>query len=189
MLCTYCNVKYIPNSSRGVGSDRFPEREKGPALAPPLTKNPVKMRAGDRLRVGPEVVTFGRNILLKDGAVYQLQHRLFVNDPWELMAEAIALAVLPGKTRDTAQSFRLQAEDYFRAATSGRDLAVRPVLLYYAFLNLSKAYGVPKGNASLASKAFHGISCDSKPKTIPASLIWFPPQAKERWCSRSYSNS
>jgi YaaC-like Protein len=133
------------------------------------------MRGGDRLLVGPEIVTFGRNILHQDGMDYRLQHRLFVNDPWELMAEAIARAVLPGKTRDIAQSFRLQAEDYFRAATSGREQAVRPVLLYYAFLNLSKAYGVAKGNASLAGKAFHGISCDSKPKTIPASLIKFPP--------------
>jgi hypothetical protein len=133
------------------------------------------MRVGDRLQVGPEEVTFGRNILHRDGTVYRLQHRFFVNDPWELMAEAIARAVGPGKTRDIAQSFRLQAEDYFRAATSGREQAVRPVLLYYAFLNLSKAYGVAKGNTLLAGKAFHGISCDSKPKTIPASLIKFPP--------------
>ncbi len=94
-------------------------------------------RVGDRLQVGPETVTFGRNILSQDGAASQLQPRFFVNDPWELMAEAIARAVLPGKARDVAQSFRLQAEDYFRAATSGREQAVRPVLLYYAFLNLS----------------------------------------------------
>jgi len=38
----------------------------------------------------------------------------------------------PGRARDVAQSFRLQAEDYFLAATSGRELAVKPVLLYYA---------------------------------------------------------
>ena len=119
-------------------------------------------------------MTFSRNILLHDGGKYQLQHRLFVNDPWELMAEAIARAVPNGRTRGIAQSFRLQAEDYFRAATSGREQAVRPVLLYYAFLNLAKAYGVAKGNSSLAGKAFHGISCDSKPRNIPASGIKFP---------------
>jgi hypothetical protein len=136
-------------------------------------KVPAALRAGDPLRVGREEVTFGRNILLKNGTVYELQHRLFVNDPWELMAEAVARAVVPGKTRDIAQSFRRQAEDYFRAATTGRELAVRPVLLYYAFLNLSKAYGVAKGNGLLAGSAHHGISGVSKPKTIPQSLIRF----------------
>ena len=103
-----------------------------------------------------------------------------MNDPWELMAEAIARAVPPGKVREVAQSCRLQAEDYFRAATSGREQAVRPVLLYYAFLNLSKAFGMAKGNASFAGKAFHGVSCDSKPKTIPASVIKFPTEGERR---------
>ena len=134
----------------------------------------VLKRRGDQLKVGPGSVTFGRNILGQDGTAYELQPRFFVNDPWELMAEAIARAVPPGKVRDVAQSCRLQAEDYFRAATSGREQAVRPVLLYYAFLNLSKAFGVAKGNVSFAGKAFHGVSCDSKPKTIPASVIKFP---------------
>src|SRR5208282_1039638 len=61
------------------------------------TKVPAALRAGDPLRVGREEVTFGRNILPKNGTVYELQHRLFVNDPWELMAEAVARAVVPGK--------------------------------------------------------------------------------------------
>jgi YaaC-like Protein len=137
-------------------------------------RRPAPLRTGDPLRVGPEPVIFGRNILVRKNSAYELQHRFFVNDPWELMAEAIARAVAPGKSRDIAQSFRRQAEDYFRAATAGRELAVRPVLLYYAFLNLSKAYGVAKGNASFASKALHGISCEPKPKAIPQSLVKFP---------------
>lgn len=125
------------------------------------------------LHVGREAVSFGRNILLPNGTAFELQHRLFVNDPWELMAEAIARAVPQGKVRDIAQSFRRQAEDYFRAATTGRELAVRPVLLYYAFLNLSKAYGVAKGNAALAGTALHGISGEAQPKKIQQSLVKF----------------
>jgi hypothetical protein len=53
---------------------------------------------------------------------------------------------------------------------------VRPVLLYYAFLNLSKAYAIAKGNTKLASKAHHGISADYKPKAIPGSRIKFRKQ-------------
>jgi len=87
---------------------------------------PASLRNGDPVRVGREIVTFGRNILVQTGAGFELQHRFFVNDPWEPMAEAIARAVAPGRPRDVAQSFRRQAEDYFRAATTGRELAVRP---------------------------------------------------------------
>src|SRR5215469_16964759 len=136
--------------------------------------NLAMLRKGEPLNIGRESVIFGRNILQHDGKIYSLQHRMFVNDPWELMAEAIARAVPAGKTRDIAQSFRRQAEDYFRAATTGRELAVRPVLLYYAFLNLSKAYGVAKGNTALSGKAFHGITADPTPKKVPQSLVNFP---------------
>src|SRR5205807_2832557 len=88
---------------------------------------PKLARKGEAMRVGREAVAFGRNILLQQGSTFELQHRLFVNDPWELIAEAIARTVPSAKTRDIAQSFRRQAEDYFRAATAGRELAVRPV--------------------------------------------------------------
>jgi YaaC-like Protein len=137
-------------------------------------KGPVTARPGLPLRVGREEVSYGRNILLQNGSAFELQQRFFVNDPWELLAEAIARAVLPGKNRDIAQSFRRQAEDYFRAATTGRELAVRPVLLYYAFLNLSKAYGVAKGNVGLTGRVYHGISCEPKPKKLSQSVVRFP---------------
>src|SRR5271157_2210978 len=86
-------------------------------------------RAGDRLRIGREEVTFGRNVVVPTGSGYVLQPRFFVNDPWALIAEAIARSP-QGRPRDIAQSFRRQAEDYFRAAAAVQDVAVRPVLLY-----------------------------------------------------------
>jgi YaaC-like Protein len=137
----------------------------------------VPLRAGDPLRVGREIVTYGRNILQKKGARFELQHRLFANDPWELIAEAIARAPITRKTTDIAQSFRRQAEDYFRAASTGREMAVRPVLFYYAFLNLSKAYAVARGNTALTGTALHGVSSVSQPKKIPFSLIKFSSKA------------
>lgn len=132
-----------------------------------------RRREGDLLRVGREDVTFGRNILLYKGSAFKLQHRMFVNDPWELLAEAITRAVKDRKAADIAHSFRRQAADYFRAATGGRELAVKPVLLYYGFLNLSKAYGLVKGNNALAGTAVHGLSGESNRKQIPESLVKF----------------
>jgi hypothetical protein len=89
-------------------------------VAASKAKPPAALRSGDPLRVGQEAVKYGRNIyiLAQKGATFEIQHRFFVNDPWELIAEAIARAVVPGKTRDIARSFRRQAEDYFRAATT-----------------------------------------------------------------------
>lgn len=140
------------------------------------TKSPVRIRAGEPLRIGQETVSFGRNVVAKKGQGYALQHRLFVNDLWELIAEAIHRSLPDERVREIAHSFRRQAEDYFRAAIGGRELAVRPVLLYYAFLNLSKAYAVARGSSVLTGAAFHGLSFKHRPKTIAGSLVEFPPR-------------
>jgi len=136
-------------------------------------------RVGDRLRIGREEAAFGRNAVAPTGSGYVLQSRFFVNDPWALIAEAIARSP-PGRPRDIAQSFRRQAEDYFRAASVVQDVAVRPVLLYYAFLNLSKAFAIVRGNTKLADPAQHGISQAAKPRTIPGALIRFQKSSAKR---------
>lgn len=90
-----------------------------------------------------------------------------------MIAEGIHRALPKGRTRDLAHSFRQQAEDYFRAATVGREMAVRPVLLYYAFMNLAKAYAVTRGNPRMAGRALHGVQQAAKPRAIPGALIQF----------------
>jgi hypothetical protein len=139
------------------------------------------LRTGLPLRIGREWVPFGRNIVTLTGSTFELQHRLFVNDPWAVIAEAIHRALPEGRTRDIAHSFRRQAEDYFRAANIGRVLAVRPVLLYYAFLNLAKAYTVAKGNSALAGRTSHGVnSPPSKPRQIQGALVRFEKPTRSR---------
>ncbi len=130
-------------------------------------------REGESLRIEREIVSFGRNIILPTKTGFALQHRLFVNDPWAIISERIHRALPKGRNRDLAHSFEHQAEDYFRAAAAGREMAVLPVLLYYAFLNLSKAYALSKGNLKLAGKSSHGVSAAPKPQAIPGSLIKF----------------
>jgi hypothetical protein len=139
---------------------------------------PAPLRPGLELRLGRELVSFGRNILKHETSGYALQHRLFLKDPWELIAEAIHRSVPNARARNIAHSFRRQAEDYFHAATVGREVAVQPVLLYYAFLNLSKAYAIAKGNHGLTGRAYHGISCDPKRGTIPGTHLRFDRRKK-----------
>jgi hypothetical protein len=144
-------------------------------------KVPVTIRPGDPLKIGREWVSFGRNVVAQTDSTFTLQHRLFVNDPWAIIADGIHRALPEGRTRDIAHSFRRQAEDYFRAATIGRELAVRPVLLYYAFLNLSKAYAVAKGHSGLTGRTAHGVSAPpSKPRQIQGSLIRFDSPSPHR---------
>lgn len=135
-------------------------------------------RPGELLRIGREVVPFGRNIVRAQGLSYEVQHRFFVNEPWELIAEATHRAVPEGRIRDIAHSFRRQAEDYFQAATVAAELAVRPVLLYYAFLNLAKVFAISRGNAALAERASHGIAIETRPRAIPGSSIKFDDRHK-----------
>jgi len=127
-----------------------------------MARAPATLRQNDHLLIQRELVQYGRNIILETGGSYALQRRFFVNDPWELIAEAIARGVSNKKHRDLAQSFRRQAEDYFNVAATARELATQPVLFYYAFLNLSKAFGLVKGNTKFASRIMHGLTCTAK---------------------------
>jgi YaaC-like Protein len=147
----------------------------------PKRKPVATFREGDSLRIGRETVSFGRNIIVRAKSGFVVQPRLFVNDPWPMIAEGIHRASPKGKTRDIAHSFRRQAEDYFLAATVARELAVRPVLLYYAFMNLAKAYAVAKGNAKLAGRAFHGVKlATGAPRAISDARITFETQSTGR---------
>ena len=146
-------------------------------------KAPTQLRKGEPLRVGRKTVTFGRNILHFDGKSFALRLRMFVNDPWELLAEAITRAVKPGKVRDIAHSFRRQAEDYFRAATAGREQAVRPVLLITPFRTCQGIRS--EGNHALAGTALHGIS-GVRPKTNTAVAREIVYEAGDAWFFRNY---
>lgn len=151
------------------------------AYMPSTAKPLVVIREGKPLQIGREWISYARNLVAPTASTFTLQHRLFVNDPWAIIAEAIHRALPEGRTRDIAHSFRRQAEDYFRTATIGRELAVRPVLLYYAFLNLSKACAVAKGNTGLAGRTGHGVSLPpNKPRQIQGALIRFERPAPTR---------
>jgi hypothetical protein len=138
------------------------------------------LREGLPLEIGREAALFGRNTIARKQSGFALQHRLFTNDPWAMIAEGIHRALPKGRIRDIAHSFRRQAEDYFRAGTAGRELAVRPLLLYYSFLNLSKAYVVTKGNTRVVGRSFHGVTAAARPRAIPGSLVKFETTSPTR---------
>ena len=85
-------------------------------------------------------------------------------------AESIAQRC-PIRDREAAQAFRGQAEDYYDAATTGRLSAVKPVLLYYSFLNLAKAYIVTTGLRHVLVDPKHGLSEKANLRQIAGAIV------------------
>lgn len=104
----------------------------------------------------------------------RLQSQIFVADVWPLIAEVIQIRC-PKTTREAAHSFRRQSEDYFKAASTGGVTAARPVLLYYSFLNLAKAFALTGGVSHLLGRAAHGISERETGRAISTALITLHP--------------
>jgi len=88
---------------------------------------------------------------------YGLQSHIFAYNPWAVIKNSIRLRC-PDSAKAQALAFIGQAEDYFKAATSGGVIAAKPVLLYYSFLNLAKAFALTEGKASNLGKIGHGLS-------------------------------
>lgn len=119
-------------------------------------------RPGTEMKVLQRPLNFSFWPMRKDSKRYGLQSLLFSSDPWIIIRSCI------NKNKDTrlknlALSFLEQAEDYFNAFTSAGIYAAKPVLQYYCFLNLVKAYIIHKGIKQDLGKAMHGLSENIKP--------------------------
>ncbi|MFQ5473879.1 MAG: YaaC family protein, partial [Dehalococcoidia bacterium] len=66
-----------------------------------------------------------------------LSSRVFATDPWPVIARAVRTEATV-RVRPAALAFLQQAKDYYVAATQAGLAEVKPVLLYYCFLNLGK---------------------------------------------------
>jgi hypothetical protein len=93
----------------------------------------------------------------------RLQSHIFATDPWPIIIQSIRKRCSL-ENKDAALAFAKQAEEYYRAATLAGVVAAKPILLYYCFMNLVKAYILTSGSATLLStRAFHGLSEELRP--------------------------
>lgn len=81
---------------------------------------------------------------------------LYASDPWTLMHDAAIRNAGQSVVAD-AQAFLRQAEEFDRAATEARAPEARPLLHYYSFLNVAKAYVLARGSRSVVGKVMHGL--------------------------------
>lgn len=114
-------------------------------------------RQGSPVLVKRRPVGFSRWPASRTTRRFGLQPVLFASSPWQIIRDAVRRST-PRASQDEALAFVDQAEDYLRAATDTATVATQPVLTYYSFLNLAKAFLLSTRTLSAIPKAKHGLS-------------------------------
>lgn len=82
--------------------------------------------------------------------------KVYTTDAWAVIKAAVRQSC-PAIDRPTASAFVDQAEEFYRAAASAQSHYGRPLLFYYAFMNLAKALCLHRGNRSVLGQSQHGL--------------------------------
>jgi len=95
-------------------------------------------RKGKRLLIRQAPVDFSYFPTFKGDRRAGMHSKVYTTDAWSVI-KAVIRQSPPSNARKTAAAFAAQAEEFYRAAASATAPHGRPLLLYYAFLNLAKA--------------------------------------------------
>lgn len=113
-------------------------------------------RDGQLLRIKDRPLEFSLWPMERTTRRYGLGTRVFATDPWTVIRRSAERRCLAA-TRNAAFSLLEQAEDFYRAAASGVK-AAKPLLLYYCFMNLAKAFVLTCRQREDVNSAKHGLS-------------------------------
>lgn len=116
-----------------------------------------QLRHGTQLEIKGRLVPYSFWPMRRGSRRYGLQSHLFTPNPWAVIADSVKKTA-PVATKAAALAFVEQAEEYYRAATQSGLVAAKPVLLYYCFMNLSKAYISCVSPTVNISQPKHGLS-------------------------------
>jgi hypothetical protein len=118
-------------------------------------------RAGEPLSVKGAEVEFSYFPTVNTSRRDKLQTKVFTTDAWSII-HSTARRVRPMKRAKSAIAFAEQAEEFYQAAMAATTTRARPLLLYYAFLNLTKALCLAQGNEAVIGSAKHGLEESAK---------------------------
>jgi hypothetical protein len=82
---------------------------------------------------------------------------LYSVDPWSLITAALP-GQCPPNERESAEAFVRQAREFFDAAERATTFEARPLLYYYCFLNLGKAFSIARKRPNLVGTVRHGLT-------------------------------
>lgn len=115
-------------------------------------------RQGEELTTNGKLIPFSFWPAIRSTR-WALQRRLYVRDPWATLFEAVYRSSIPKRRIDEALSYLDQAEEYYNAGTQvGGRISVKPLLLYYSILNLSKCMIAARKPGLDLSHAMHGLT-------------------------------
>lgn len=114
-------------------------------------------RQGDSLMVKGAQVEFSYFPTTKTTRRAGLQTKAYTTDAWSII-HASTRRISPKSTRKSAAAFAEQAHEFYLATQTSSTIRAKPLLLYYAFLNLSKSLCLCRGNTKVIGQAQHGLS-------------------------------
>ncbi len=112
-------------------------------------------RDGERLRIKERPLEFSFWPVERSTRRFGLGTRVFATDPWTVIRRSAEVRCLAG-TENAVFALLEQAEDFFKAAESGVK-AAKPLLLYYCFMNLAKAFVLTCRRRERVDNAHHGL--------------------------------
>jgi hypothetical protein len=113
-------------------------------------------KAGQLLKVKERPLEFSFWPMERTTRRYGLGTRVFATDAWTVIRRSADRRCLAA-TKDAAFALLEQAEDFYRAAGSGVK-AAKPLLLYYCFMNLAKAFVLSCQQRQDVNSAMHGLA-------------------------------
>jgi hypothetical protein len=133
-------------------------------------------RTGQRVSIKGKPLRFSLWPMYKGTRRYGLQSRVYVTNPWAVIEGSIKRRC-PANSQPEAVASARQAEQFFKASREAQLWASKPLLTYYSFLNLAKAYALTEGQRTTYDKAQHGLSEKIKPngqELVDSILTAFP---------------
>lgn len=119
---------------------------------PPL----AQPREGQLLRIKHRPLEFSFWPMERTSRRYGLGTRVFATDAWTVIRRSTERRCSAAH-RGAALALLEQAEDFYIASESGVK-AAKPLLLYYCFMNLAKAFVLTSGRRENVNNAQHGLS-------------------------------
>ena len=114
-------------------------------------------RAGTPLNVKGSLVEFSYFPTSKTVRRAGLQTKAYTTDAWSVIHASVRQLSAKAE-RQSAVAFAEQAHEFYSAALANSTVRARPLLLYYAFLNLTKALCLCQGSKAIIGPADHGLT-------------------------------